>query len=271
MPFGGRHLKLSSGEVMDAPNIIRCMGPATIIQQYQAYCEENEIRFSLLGSSTMFKILSECSATVRKSLEGLDYFVAEGSRGFQDLQDIVLSEGYPEASNGTELNRLLLEAKHYMKTDYKVSSQILEQVETNSQSQTSETDITLSQVSGASVVKFLRLESLNNFLSICNVSPVKKLTNLLSESSEITFIPGLTAWRYYEAKKHTANVGVGLPVKELTEKRVKINIDSLKHFIDFVTSSHMIKDLPYGQKTLKLETGEVVTIPNVIRSLKSTY
>ncbi|XP_071171006.1 uncharacterized protein [Mytilus edulis] len=123
LPFGERHLKLSSGEVMDAPNIIRCMGPATIIQQYQAYCEENEI--SLLGSSTMFKILSECSATVRKSLEGLDYFVAEGSRGFQDLQDIVLSEGYPEASNGTELNRLLLEAKHYMKTDYKVHYSIM--------------------------------------------------------------------------------------------------------------------------------------------------
>ncbi|VDI13539.1 Hypothetical predicted protein [Mytilus galloprovincialis] len=100
-------------EVMDAPNIIRCMGPAAIIQQYQAYCEENDI--SLLGSSTMFRILSECSATVRKSLEGLDYFVAEGSRGFQDLQDIVLSSGYPETSNGTELNRPLLEAKRYMK------------------------------------------------------------------------------------------------------------------------------------------------------------
>ena len=80
----------------------------------------------------------------------------------------------------------------------------------------------------------------------------------------------MTAWRYYEAKKHTANVGVGLPVKELAEKRVKINIDSLEHFIDFVTSSHVIKDLPYGQKTLKLETGEVVTIPNVIRSLSSS-
>ncbi|CAC5365692.1 unnamed protein product [Mytilus coruscus] len=43
LPFGERHLKLSSGEVMNAPNIIRCMGPAAIIQQYQAYCEENEI------------------------------------------------------------------------------------------------------------------------------------------------------------------------------------------------------------------------------------
>ncbi|VDH91448.1 Hypothetical predicted protein [Mytilus galloprovincialis] len=229
----------------------------------------------------------------------------------------------------------------------RISSQILEQVETNSQSQTSETEMTLSQVSDASVVQFSRLESLNNFLSICNVSPVKRLTNLLSESSKRTvrrymdktrqcfnavaetispndgnflfnsvqqqeeeqqgpcnelmkdiylnagswqfrrqvlsiivermsfeeaqnFIPGLTAWRYYEAKKHTANVGVGLPVKELAEKRVKINIDSLEHFIDFVTSSHVIKDLPYGQKTLKLETGEVVTIPNVIRSLSSS-
>ncbi|CAG2257579.1 unnamed protein product [Mytilus edulis] len=67
-----------------------------------------------------------------------------------------------------------------------ISSQILEQVETNSQSQTSKTEMTLSQVSDASVVQFSRLESLNNFLSICNVSPVKRLTNLLLESSKRT-------------------------------------------------------------------------------------
>ncbi|CAC5403192.1 unnamed protein product [Mytilus coruscus] len=76
---------------------------------------------------------------------------------------------------------------------------------------------------------------------ICRLCREKLLGNNSIEHVE-EFIPGLTAWRYYEAKKHTANVGVGLPVKELTEKKVKINIDSLEHFIDFVTSSHVIKD-----------------------------
>jgi hypothetical protein len=31
----------------------------------------------------MFKILAECSATVRKAFEGIDYYVAEDGRTFQ--------------------------------------------------------------------------------------------------------------------------------------------------------------------------------------------
>ena len=34
----------------------------------------------------MTRILSECSASVRKSLQGLDYFAAEGARAFDDLR-----------------------------------------------------------------------------------------------------------------------------------------------------------------------------------------
>ncbi|CAC5366870.1 unnamed protein product [Mytilus coruscus] len=42
--------------------------------------------------STMFKILSECTATMRKSLEhvkGLDYYLAEGVRAFRELEDVL--------------------------------------------------------------------------------------------------------------------------------------------------------------------------------------
>lgn len=36
----------------------------------------------ILGTSTLYyKILNDCSASVRKCREGLDYFVAEGGRG----------------------------------------------------------------------------------------------------------------------------------------------------------------------------------------------
>ncbi|CAH3040100.1 unnamed protein product, partial [Pocillopora meandrina] len=37
------------------------------------------------GERTMTRILSECSASLRKSLQGLDYFAAEGARAFNDL------------------------------------------------------------------------------------------------------------------------------------------------------------------------------------------
>lgn len=83
-------------------------------------------------------------------------------------------------------------------------------------------------------------------------------------------IPGLTSWRYYEAKKHAAEIGVGLPLPAFPLRREKISTESLEHFIDFITSSHIIKDLPFGQKTLKMESGEIVAIPNVVRSLTSS-
>ena len=64
------------------------------------------------------------------------------------------------------------------------------------------------------------------------------------------FILSMTTWRYYEAKKHGKMLdGVGLPVS-VTPSRDKIDSSSLEHLIDVITSSHIIKDLPFGQKTL---------------------
>ena len=64
------------------------------------------------------------------------------------------------------------------------------------------------------------------------------------------FILSMIIWRYYEAKKHDKMFdGVGLPVSDKPSGD-KIDDSSLEHFIDFTTSSHIIKDLPFGQKTL---------------------
>lgn len=52
-------------------------------------------------------------------------------------------------------------------------------------------------------------------------------------------------------------------------RRERVSPESLEHFIDFITSSHIIKDIPFGQRTLKMESGEVLEIPNVVRSLTS--
>ena len=41
----------------------------------------------------------------------------------------------------------------------------------------------------------------------------------------------------------------------------------LDHFLDFITSTHVIQDLPFGQKSIKLSTKEVITVPNVIRMM----
>ena len=70
----------------------------------------------------MLRILTECSASVRKSLQGLDYYAAEGARAFDDLAGIVekvyalsdLSEG------DTGLLESLKAGKLYLKGDFKV-------------------------------------------------------------------------------------------------------------------------------------------------------
>ena len=72
------------------------MIPQRIIDQYIQYCqEENLAHFSV---STMRRILSACPASVRKSLQGLDYVAAEGAKAFDDLVSILqrLSDYDPE-------------------------------------------------------------------------------------------------------------------------------------------------------------------------------
>ena len=72
---------------------------------------------AILGNSTLFKILNDCAASVRKSMEGLDYYIAEGGRAFQELEEIL---GDISDQETTELKQDLLGTKHYLKTDYKV-------------------------------------------------------------------------------------------------------------------------------------------------------
>ena len=70
----------------------------------------------------MTRILSECSASVRKSLQGLDYFAAEGARAFNDLSLVV--EQAVEVGASKErvqgLQEALKTGKLYLKGDFKV-------------------------------------------------------------------------------------------------------------------------------------------------------
>ena len=67
----------------------------------------------------MYHILSECSASVRKSVEGLDYFIAEAGEAFRCLEEVVHNLDIDTAEQKTLIDDLK-QAKHYLKTDYKV-------------------------------------------------------------------------------------------------------------------------------------------------------
>ena len=71
------------------------------------------------GTSTMYRILSDCSASVRQSVEGLDYYVAEGGQAFKDLEEVVQQLDLTLEEKHMTQQRLVA-AKHYLKTDFKV-------------------------------------------------------------------------------------------------------------------------------------------------------
>ena len=64
LPFGNKNLKLSNGQSIAVPNVNRTLIPERIVMQYQQYCLDSN--FTPFSERTMTRILSECSASVRK-------------------------------------------------------------------------------------------------------------------------------------------------------------------------------------------------------------
>lgn len=121
LPFGQRFMELSNGNILQTPNVIRAMVPQRIIDQYIQYCkEENHVHFSV---STMRRILAACPASVRKSLQGLDYVAAEGAKAFDDLVLVLQRLSDYDCLQKQELKEIelaLKRGKQYLKGDFKV-------------------------------------------------------------------------------------------------------------------------------------------------------
>ena len=122
LPFGEKTLKLSTNVKITVPNVIRTLIPEQLVKQYQSYCEETN--FTPLSRSTLCRILKVCAASVRKSLQGLDYISAEGSKAFEEIESVVekLGDEYGMGHFWTkDRAKILKQAKRYLKGDYKVS------------------------------------------------------------------------------------------------------------------------------------------------------
>ena len=119
LPFAEKVLKLSSGIELFVLNTIRNMGAARIIDQYLSYCKEMCSGFEPLGESSLFTILETCKASTRKSLQDVNYFVAEGGEAFDGIRKMI-EEKIALCSNSDRLIENLKRAQFYLKSDYKV-------------------------------------------------------------------------------------------------------------------------------------------------------
>ncbi|CAC5367570.1 unnamed protein product [Mytilus coruscus] len=120
LPFGMKTMKLTSGEIVNVPNLIRSLAPSSLVNQYVQFCDSENVGH--LGRSTMYKILNDCAASVRRCVEGLDYYVAEGGKAFQDLETII-EKLCASSEKKKELKSKLLNGKRYIKSDFKVHIQ----------------------------------------------------------------------------------------------------------------------------------------------------
>ncbi|KAK3716238.1 hypothetical protein QZH41_006218 [Actinostola sp. cb2023] len=76
-----------------------------------------------MSRSTLCRILKVCSASVRKSLQGLDYVSSEGAKAFDDIDDIIERVGDKYQGGMTWSKQLIQKlklGKRYLKGDYKV-------------------------------------------------------------------------------------------------------------------------------------------------------
>jgi len=121
LPFGEKTLKLSNSTKITVPNVVRTLIPEQVVQQYTTYCQETG--FKPMSRSSLCRVLKVCSASVRKSLQGLDYFSADGAKAFDDMEEIVEKLGDEFGKGHTWSKKQITNLKmanRYLKSDYKV-------------------------------------------------------------------------------------------------------------------------------------------------------
>ena len=67
-----------------------------------------------------------------------------------------------------------------------------------------------------------------------------------------------------KARQQAKINGPGVPLKKVITHRVRMDMVKLEHFLTFVDRPYFYQDVAYGQRTLKLENGERLAMPNII-------
>ncbi|VDI54148.1 Hypothetical predicted protein [Mytilus galloprovincialis] len=118
-----RTVKLEQ-ETVSIPQVIRTSCNSELVNMYITICKEQD--FSPLSSSTLFKILSSCSAAKKTNLRGLDNIAADGNTAFDLLINVtkeLVNMEVLDRDDSDEILSKLKKSKIYLKTDYKLHVQ----------------------------------------------------------------------------------------------------------------------------------------------------
>ena len=83
--------------------------------------------------------------------------------------------------------------------------------------------------------------------------------------------PSYVKWRIDEARKHAFQTRPALAIDPPRITRCRLNAVKVDHFHDFLSSPSFLQDVAYGTRTLKLESGQSLEIPNMVRTVISSH
>ena len=86
-------------------------------------------------------------------------------------------------------------------------------------------------------------------------------------STLLRYLPGFTRYRFTEAKRHCLTYGRGVPVQSTRAPRQDFSFAQIEHFVAFITSSHIVQDLPFSERSITLSNHDSIKIPNIIRTM----
>lgn len=62
------------------------------------------------------------------------------------------------------------------------------------------------------------------------------------------WIPDLIRYRFTTAREHATRYGRGVPPEPQVHAKMFVSQAQVDHFLDFITSPHIIQDLPFGER-----------------------
>ena len=77
----------------------------------------------------------------------------------------------------------------------------------------------------------------------------------------------LSQWQIKRARAHAQKCGPGASVIKKVQHRINLDMTKVDHFVDFLNRPYFHQDVAYGMRSLKLDNGETISMPNVVRTI----
>ncbi|CAG2196656.1 unnamed protein product [Mytilus edulis] len=123
-----------------------------------------------------------------------------------------------------------------------------------------------SDTSITNLIAKLYSESDNNMLK-CQLLSLISSPNMHTKSELMELIPDLTKHKIDQSRTHASQHGPGsLPLKKELSHRNRMDEVKLDHALSFFLNPDFQQICSYGTKKLEFDNGEVVTIPQIVRT-----